>query len=325
MEWNLDNLLPLYESMVKIRMFEDAVAERYKIGEVPGFVHLYHGEEAVAVGVCASLGADDVVTSTHRGHGHAIAKGMPLNEAVAELFGKSGGCSGGRGGSMHMYDNQIGFLGTNGMVGGGIGLATGAAFYLKYHQKKNVAVSFFGDGASNMGIFYESMNLASVHKLPVIYVCENNLYATCTPLKSIAANPDIASRAAAFNMPGISVDGNDVQAVYEIFAEYADRARNGEGPAVIEAKTYRQHGHNEGDPLYGTYRTKEEVDTWIAMKEPIHNFEKKLREVYGATEADLHRSYTKTEREIAEAIEFARESPLPDPATVELNLFREAQ
>jgi len=325
MNWDTEKLLELYEGMVRLRVFEKEAAEKYKTGEIPSFVHLYIGEEAVAVGVCANLTNDDIVTSTHRGHGHAVAKGISSKEAMAELYGRQGGCSGGRGGSMHMYKKSIGFLGTNGMVGGGIGLALGAAFYLKYNDKNNVAVGFFGDGASNMGIFYESLNLAAIYKLPVVYVCENNLYATGTPLRSIAANPDIASRAKAFNIPGIAVDGNDVMEVYEIFAAAAERAKKGEGPTLIEARTYRQHGHNEGEPLYGSYRTKEEVDTWVTLKDPIKNHEIKLKEVYGVAEETIQAVRDKILKEIDEAIDYSRKSPVPDPATVEHNLFKEVK
>jgi len=324
-ERTTENLLSLYEMMLRQRLFEDEASKKYKAGEIPGFIHLYHGEEAVAAGVCAVLAKDDIVTSTHRGHGHAIAKGIPAREALAELFGKVGGCNGGRGGSMHMYKSSTGFLGTNGMVGGGIGLAVGAGLTFKTMKKKNIAVTFFGDGASNMGIFYESLNLASILKLPVLFVCENNLYATSTPLKDVAANPEIASRANAFNMKGVVVDGNDVLAVYEAAAEAKERALRGEGPTLIECKTYRCHGHHEGDQLYGTYRTKEEVDTWQCLKDPINNFRIILKQVFGISEEVLADSEKKVKDEMDEAVEYSRMSPIPDPSTVEQHLFMEVE
>jgi len=317
------NLLKLYRDMCRLRFFEDMAAEKYKGGEVPGFVHLYHGEEAVAVGVCAALEKEDVVTSTHRGHGHAVAKGITTGEALAELFGRQGGSNGGRGGSMHMYKPSVGFLGTNGVVGGGIGLAVGAGLSAKLLQKGSVGVTFFGDGASNMGIFYESLNMAAYLKLPVIFVCENNLYATATPLKMVAANREIATRALAFNMPGIAVDGNDVIAVYEAAAEARERALNGLGPTLIECKTYRHGGHHLGDQLYGTYRTKEEVDTWIAAKDPVKNFKTILIEAYGIDEGEIEQAEADAQKEIAAAYEYAKASPLPDPETVGKYLFAE--
>ena len=317
------NLLKLYGDMYRLRLFEDTAAEKYKSGEIPGFVHLYQGEEAVAVGVCAALKEEDVITSTHRGHGHAIAKGISTREALAELFGKQGGCNGGRGGSMHMYKISKGFLGTNGVVGGGIGLAVGAGLSAKLLKKGTVGVTFFGDGASNMGICYESFNIASYLKLPVIFVCENNKYATATPLEMVAANPEVATRASAFAMAGTAVDGNDVIAVYEAAAEARERAVSGNGPTLIECKTYRHGGHYLGDQLYGTYRTKEEVDTWTALKDPIKNFRILIKDVYGLDEDLIKETEKAVEKEIEDAIEYARSSPLPDPSTVENHLFSE--
>jgi 2-oxoisovalerate dehydrogenase E1 component len=318
-----ENLLKLYKDMYRLRLFEDITAEKYKSGEVPGFVHLYQGEEAVAVGVCAALKKEDIVTSTHRGHGHAVAKGIPVREALAELFGKQGGCNGGRGGSMHMYKFSEGFLGTNGLVGGGIGLAVGAGLSSKLLKKGTVGVTFFGDGASNMGICYESFNMAAYLRLPVIFVCENNKYATATPLAMVAANPEIASRAAAFAMKGVSVDGNDVIAVYEATAEARERAVNGGGPTLIECKTYRHGGHHLGDQLYGTYRTKEEVDTWISIKDPIKNFKIILKDVYGIEDSTIREAEASIDKEMEDAYEYAKASPLPDPLTVGDHLFEE--
>ena len=320
-----EKLLYLYEKMYELRRFEEEASTTYKAGEIPGFVHLYHGEEAVAAGVCANLGDDDIVSSTHRGHGHAVAKGVPAKEALAELYGKEGGCSRGRGGSMHMYKKEVGFLGTNGMVGGGIGLGVGAGLTIKTLKKDAVSVVFFGDGASNMGIFYESLNLASVLKLPVIFICENNLYATSTPLKDVAANPEIATRGNAFNMDSVAIDGNDVIAVYETVSDAIERAKRGDGPTLIEAKTYRHHGHHEGDQIYGTYRTKEELDTWVRMKDPISNYKKRLIDVFGISEQQIADSEKIIEEDIQEAIAYSRDSREPDPADVEKYVFKEAK
>jgi 2-oxoisovalerate dehydrogenase E1 component len=283
-------------------------------------MHLYQGEEAVAAGVCAVLNDGDVVTARTAGTA-TRRQGIPTRECMAELAGKAGGCSKGRGGSMHMYKKDVGFLGTNGLVGGGIGMAVGAALTMKIKKRPHVSVTFFGDGASNMGVFYESLNLASIMKLPVIFVCENNLYATSTPLVTVAANTEIATRAAAFNMPGKLVDGNDVMAVYEAAAEAKERALAGCGPTLLECKTYRYGGHHIGDQLYGTYRTKEEVETWRTLKDPIDNYRKRLTAVYGIADAQIAAADAKIQKEIDEAVQYAIASPLPDPATVEDDLF----
>lgn len=321
MEVAKDVKLELYKSMKRLREFEDTASMMYKTGEIPGFVHLYVGEEAVAAGVSANLRKEDIITSTHRGHGHVIAKGCGCGEMMAELYGKVGGCSGGRGGSMHAYNLEYGLLGTNGMVGGGIGLAVGAAYAQKYKKTDGVAVTYFGDGACNMGIFYESMNLAAKWKLPVIFVCENNLYATSTALANVAANPEVATRAAAFNMPGIAVDGNDVEAVYQAAKEAVERARNGEGPTLIEAKTYRTHGHHEGDQLYGTYRTKEELDAWLERC-PIKNYREKLL-AEGVEEAALDAIDKEAKLEMEAAVEYSRNSEMPKAESVLEHIFAE--
>ena len=316
-----DNLLSLYEKMYKIRAFEDAVIKRYEGGEIPGFCHTYQGEEPVAVGACAALSDGDVVYSTHRGHGHAIAKGVPINELMAELYGKCGGTNQGRGGSMHIYKKASGFMGTNGMVGGGIGLSVGAAFQMKYNKKANVSLSFFGDGASNMGIFYESLNLAAVKKLPVIFLCENNRYATVTPLRKIASNTEIASRALTFKINSACVDGNNVTDVYEAVAEARERAVAGMGPTLIEAKTYRFYGHFVGDLLYGVYRTKEEMETKKFTDDAIPGFRQRMTRVYGIDEKLIEAVEDKVRKEIDSAVEFARNSPQPKPSVVEDYLF----
>lgn len=319
-----ETLLGLYEMMVRIRVFEEHVSVLYKRGEIPGFIHLYNGEEAVAVGVCAHLRVSDIVASTHRGHGHALAKGCRSDRVMAELYGKKDGYCGGRGGSMHLYAMEHGLLGTNGMVGGGIPLAVGAGLKFRNYKQDNIGVTFFGDGASNMGIFYESLNLAAVYKLPVVFVCENNLYATCTPLEKIASNPEIAQRADAFKIPGVVVDGNDVVAVYNAASQAIARARDGEGPTLIEAKTYRFFGHHEGEPLYGTYRTREEVEFWKG-KCPILSFKKRLIEEHGINQVEINTIEDMIRKEIDYAIEYARNSQYPDVADVEKYIFSEAQ
>lgn len=316
-----ENLLALYETMLRIRKFEDEVVKRYEAGEIPGFCHTYQGEEPVAAGACTALTEGDVVFSTHRGHGHAIAKGASLKELMAELYGKSGGTNHGRGGSMHIYKKSVGFMGTNGMVGGGIGLAVGAAFEMKYNKKPNVSLAFFGDGASNMGIFYESLNLASVRKLPVIFLCENNRYATVTPLRKVAANTQIASRGLAFKMNSVCIDGNDVKEVYEAVAEARERAISGEGPTLIEARTYRYYGHFVGDLLYGVYRTKEEMETKKYTNDAIPMFRLGLTKVYKIEEERISEVEEKVQKEIDDAIQYAQNSPLPDPSAVEDDLF----
>ncbi len=267
-------LLTYYKKMLELRLFELKVQELYRNGRLPGFVHLYVGEEAAGVGVCSNLEPADLVFSTHRGHGHALAKGVPAGVVLAELWGKVTGSSGGRGGSMHMYAPEYGFMGTNGIVGAPIPLATGAGLSAKLRGQGQVVVSFFGEGAVNSGSFHEAVNLGAVWDLPVIYVCENNLYATEMAFSRATKNTSVASRAAAYGMIGVAVDGQDVVAVHEA-AEQADcRARAGGGPTLIECKTYRYVGHHEGDP--GTdYRTREEVQQWKA-KDPVKRARKKL-------------------------------------------------
>ena len=316
-----DNLLSLYGMMYRIRMFEDAVVKQYEGGNVQGGCHTYQGEEPIAAGACAALEEGDVVFSTHRGHGHAVARGVPLGELMAELFGRQDGANQGRGGSMHIFKKAVGFMGTNGIVGGGIGLAVGAAFAMKYNKKPNVGITFFGDGASNMGIFYESLNLASVRKLPVIFLCENNRYATATPFRKIASSTEIASRALIFKMNGICVDGNNATDVYDAVAEARERAVAGEGPTLIEARTYRYFGHYVGDLLHGIYRTKEELETQKYTNDPIPAFRIRLTKVYGIEEKLIAAVEENVEREIDSAVEFAQNSPMPDPSTVEDNLF----
>lgn len=314
-----EQMLHLYEQMFLLRQAELAAQANYKAGEMPGFIHLYVGEEAVAVGICAHLRDDDWITSTHRGHGHAMAKGMPPRNLLAELYGKATGCCGGRGGSMHLYDPKHGVFGTNGIVGAGIPHAVGAAMSARARGTDGIAAAFFGDGATSHGAFHEGLNFAGAQNAGVLFVCENNLYATATPLTTATRNPEIATRAAAYGIPGVKVDGNDVIAVWKVAREAVTRARRGDGPTLIEAKTYRQVGHHEGDPLTGTYRSQEELDSW-KRRDPIVRFRKQLLEEFKvATKEDLDAIDATVNATVAEAIEFARQSPQPDPASYSLN------
>ena len=308
--------------MVLIRRFEKTVQTMYRGGELPGFVHLYIGEEATAVGVMAHLRQDDWITSTHRGHGHALAKGVPPQVVLAELAGKSTGCCGGRGGSMHLFAPSVGLFGTNGVVTAGIPSAVGLAISAQVRGTDQVAVAFFGDGASNHGAFHEAVNFGSVQNAPVVFVCENNLYATATPLTMATKNTNIASKAAAYGIPGVRVDGNDVVAVWRAAGEAVRRARAGEGPTLIESLTYRHGGHQEGDPVIGWCRTQEEWDAWM-KRCPIVNFRKWLLESSNAAESDLTTIESEVEAEIQAAADFARKSPQPDPATATAHTWAE--
>ena len=311
-----DELLLLYERMVLLRQFELAVQAHYKRGEVPGFIHLYVGQEAVAVGVCAHLQREDWITSTHRGHGHALAKGTPPRVLMAELFGKATGCCGGRGGSMHLYDPTHGVFGTNGIVGAGIPHAVGAAMSARTRGTANISVAFFGDGACNQGAFHESLNFAAAQNAGTLFVCENNLYATATPFLAITRNAEVATRAAAYGVPGVAVDGNDVLDVWRVVRDAVARARNGEGPTLIEAKTYRFVGHHEGEPLAGTYRTQDEIDEW-KRRCPILNFRRRLIEDFKtAIAAELDQIDARVQTMVADAVEFARQSKEPDISSV---------
>ena len=313
-----DELLKLYESMQRIRMFEEEVSELFAGGSIPGFVHLYTGQEAVAVGACAALNPDDYITSTHRGHGHLIAKGGDLKKMMAELFGKETGYCRGRGGSMHIVDVGLGILGANGIVGAGTQIAAGAGLSAKFRKSGQVVVCFFGDNATSEGMFHESINLASVWDLPVVFVCENNLYGQFTPYEKHSKVPDIAEKAKAYGIPGVIVDGNDVVAVREITAKAVERARAGKGPTLVECKTYRWHGHYEGD-VYA-YRDEEEVERW-KKKCPISNFRAKLIGEGVATEDELNALDESVDNAVKDAIEFADESPEPDPVTVGDNIL----
>jgi 2-oxoisovalerate dehydrogenase E1 component len=316
-------LLALYEKMVLLRRFETAAQIACRKGETPGFLHLYIGEEATAVGVCAHLRQSDWITSTHRGHGHALAKGMSPDTLMAELFGKAAGCCGGRGGTMHLYDRSIGLFGTNGIVAAGIGHAAGVGISAQIRKTDGVGVAFFGDGAVNHGGFHEAINFAAVQKAAAVFVCENNLYATATPLASATLNTDIASKAAAFGIPGVAVDGNDVLAVHEAMRVAVERARRGDGPTLIEARTYRTVGHHEGDPVVGNYRTQAEIDAWV-RRDPIKMFRERLTDEYAvATAAELDTIEERVEETVQGALTFARQAAEPDAATIRTHMYAE--
>jgi TPP-dependent pyruvate/acetoin dehydrogenase alpha subunit len=315
-----ETLRSLHRTMLTIRLFEQRVAREFRTGEIPGFVHMYIGEEAVAAGVCANLGDDDYVTSTHRGHGHCIAKGCDLDRMMAEIYGREDGLCRGRGGSMHIADFSRGMLGANAIVGGGIALATGAGLASSVRGSGQVAVAFFGDGAANQGVLHESLNLAAIWKLPVIYVCENNGFAESTPAAYATSVPDVASRAAGYGIPGVVADGADVLAVYAAAHEAVARARAGDGPTLLEVKTYRFKGHFEGDPE--RYRGEDErkaVLEWDALV----SLRRRLIDDAHATEAELQAERAELEAAIDGAVAFARASPVPDPATVENYVYPE--
>jgi len=307
-----DTLVLMYERMLKIRHFEDRVKDLFAAGEMPGFVHLYLGQEAVAVGACVALNEDDYITSTHRGHGHIIAKGGDVKLMMAELYGKATGYNKGKGGSMHIAAPNLGILGANGIVGAGLPIATGAGLSAKLRRSGQVAVCFFGDGASNQGTFHEAINIASAFDLPVVYVCENNLYAVGTRQADVRKIEDIADRGVGYGIPGLAIDGNNVIAVYEASKEAVDRARAGMGPTIIECKTYRWRAHFEGEP--DTYRPPEEVEAWI-KREPIAPYRRQLIEQGVLTEAEADEIEANIVKELDEAVEFARQSPLPEPET----------
>ncbi len=307
-ELSKEKLLWMYQKMVEIRKFDLKVDELFKKNMIWGTCHLYVGEEATAVGTCAALESDDYITSTHRGHGHCIAKGADIKRMMAELLGKETGYCKGRGGSMHIVDVSTGNLGANGIVGAGIPIATGAALASKRRKDGKVTVCFFGDGAVNVGPFHESLNMASIWKLPVVYVCENNQYAMSTSVQKATAVRDIAVRGQSYDMPGVVVDGNDVIAVFETVSEAVSRARRGDGPTLVESKTYRFFGHSKSDPR--VYRSREEEQMWMA-KDPIPRLANLLKEKGMATEEELKSIDELVDKEMEEALEFALNSPLP--------------
>ena len=312
----------IYQTMNQIRYFELKALSLFEENKLRGSVHLYAGEEAVAAAICSQLTDEDYITSTHRGHGHCIGKGARLDLAMAELMGKATGYCKGRSGSMHIADFDKGNLGANAIVGGGIPIATGAALAAKLKGSAQVAVSFFGDGASNEGTFHESLNLAAVWKLPIIFVCENNGYGISVPQWQSTSVEDIGVRGSGYNMPGVTVDGNDVYAVYEVAQEAIKRAKAGEGPTLIECKTYRQLGHWTGDPQ--NYRSREEVDDWKENRDPIVLFKQKLIAEKAFSAKQLEDIEKTAIKEADDAAEFAMSSPDPDPEKVLEDVFCEA-
>lgn len=311
----------IYRTMNDIRYFELKALSLFEQNMLRGSVHLYAGEEAVAAGVCAHLRDEDYITSTHRGHGHCIAKGAKLDMAMAELMGRATGYCKGRSGSMHIADFERGNLGANAIVGGGIPIATGAALAAKLRGSDQVAVSFFGDGASNEGTFHESINLASVWKLPVLYVCENNGFGISVPTKQSTSVERISERGAAYNIPGVTVDGNDVYAVYAETEKAVERAKRGEGPTLIECVTYRHLGHWTGDPQ--NYRSREEVEEWKNTKDPIVRMRARLLADGDFTADELDAIEQKARADADAAAEFAISSPEPDPAGLMDDVFYE--
>jgi len=309
----------IFQKMLEIRKFEDKVHELFAQGKLPGFVHLYAGEEAVAVGVCAHLDDKDSITSTHRGHGHCIAKGCDLDGMMAELFGKATGLCKGKGGSMHIADFNKGMLGANGIVGGGYPLACGSALTAKYKKTNAVSVCFFGDGANNQGTFHEGINLASIWKLPVVFIAENNGYGEATPFHMASSCKTIAERAIAYNIPGIRVDGKDVLAVYQAAEEAVQRARRGEGPTLIECVTYRNYGHFEGDAQ--KYKKEEEKKEHLNEKDAIQQFRAYLLNQQLFTEADLAEIETSIDQAVEAAIEYSEQSPFPDESELLTDVY----
>lgn len=303
-----EQLLHLYKRMLLIREFELRAINERRNGLIPGFIHSCVGQEATAVGACAALRNDDVITSTHRGHGHLIAKGGEPKYMMAELAARNTGYCGGKGGSLHMTDFDLGILGANGIVAGGIPMASGAALAFKMRGESRIVLAFFGDGAVNEGAFHEAANLAGLWKLPLIFFCENNLYGEGTPQAKQAPIADLSLRAEGYGFPGVIVDGNDVLAVYEATQAAAERARSGEGPTFIEGKTYRFRGHYEGDPM--VYRTKEELESW-RQRDPIITLRRRLVEGEVASEEELQALKAEIETILDEAVQFATDSPQP--------------
>lgn len=314
-------LMELHRRMVRIRRFEEEAGRLMEDGKIPGALHLYVGQEAVASGVMQHLSNDDHITSTHRGHGHLIAKGGEFSPMFAELFGRSSGYCKGKGGSMHISNMDLGMLGANGIVGGGPPIAVGAAFSNKFRKTRHVAVAFFGDGASNEGSFHEAANMAALYKLPCLFVCENNGYGEYTPQANHQAIVDVADRAAGYGMPGVIVDGMDVIAVYEAAEEALSRARAGKGPTLLECKTYRFYDHVGVRGMGLTYRTDEELQEW-QKRDAILTFETQLIKMKVTSKARIRKVYDEVNEEIIAAIKFAEESPYPEPEDLLKDVYK---
>ena len=320
---NKEVLLKMYFTMTKIRDFENAITDVYSRGLMSGPAHLYIGEEAIASGVCSNLTPQDYAVSTHRGHGHLIAQGADLKKMMAEVLGRKTGYCKGKGGSMHIMDISKGIMGANGIVGAGIPMATGAAYSAKYRGTDQVVVSFFGDAASNQGSFHESINMAAAWKLPVVYVCENNLFGISVDIRKVTGNPNIADRAFGYGIPGVAVDGNDVLEVYQATHTAFVRARKGEGPTLIECKTYRHKGHHVGDPG-NAYRLKEELEAW-KKRDPIKTFKVRLIKENIVSEKEIENLEKESRKLIEEASQFAENSPFPKPEEAYQDLFYETE
>ena len=311
--------LRFLRQMLRIRVFDEQVNELYRSAKMPGLAHLYHGQEAVAVGVCEAMRLDDYITSTHRGHGHCLAKGAVMDKMYAELLGKAAGYCGGKGGSMHIADQDTGNLGANAIVGAGSAIATGAAMSAKMRGSGQVAVCFMGEGALGQGVLYESMNMASLWKLPVLYVCENNLYSEYTPYEKTAAG-NLLDRARAFGIPAEAVDGQDVRAVHEVAARLVERARRGDGPAFLLAETYRYQGHHVGD-VDRPYRSREEEEWWKTERDPIEILSRWLKDQGAADDEVLGEIDHEVRAESDAAARFALDAPYPDPSTVDEHVY----
>jgi acetoin:2,6-dichlorophenolindophenol oxidoreductase subunit alpha len=315
-----EELKGLLKKMMLVRRFEESAEEAYMRGMIHGTMHLSIGQEASAIGICSALTDQDFITSTHRGHGHCIGKGAEVKYMFAEFFGKEDGYCKGRGGSMHIADPSKGNLGANGIVGGGIPIAVGAALSAKMRKTDQVVVSFFGDGANNEGAFHEALNMASIWKLPVVFVCENNLYGMSTSTERSTAIKNIAERAAAYSMPGIIVDGNRFADVADAAHDAVERARRGEGPTLIENKTYRVRGHSRSDR--NRYRTKDEIESWIE-RDPIVLFENELTQFGLVNSAEIAELRASVEAEIIDAVAFAKNSPMPSISALTRDVYTE--
>lgn len=320
-KYTAEQLREVLHKMYLIRRFEEGAEDAYMRGLIHGTMHLSIGQEASAMGICMPLTDQDQITSTHRGHGHCIAKGADVKRMFAEFFGKTTGYCKGRGGSMHIADVTKGNLGANGIVAGGIPIAVGAALAAKKLKNGKVAVSFFGDGANNEGAFHEALNMAAVWKLPVIFVCENNGYGMSTSTERSTAVKNIADRASAYAIPGVIVDGNNFSEVAEAASAAVERARAGEGPTLIESKTYRYRGHSKSDR--NRYRTKEEIEDWMANRDPIALFEAELKEFGIIDDAGIEAVREAVKKEIADGIEFAKDSPSPEIRDLENYVYTE--
>jgi pyruvate dehydrogenase E1 component alpha subunit len=320
---NADSLMRMYSQMVRIRTFEENAHKLYLAAKIPGLTHMYSGAEAVAVGICEALAEGDRITSTHRGHGHCLAKGAEFRPMFCELLGRAEGYCGGKGGSLHIADQENGNLGANAIVGGSLGIATGSALTAKMTGSPDVTVCFFGDGATAQGLWYEVMNMAALWGLPVIYACENNGYSEYTRTDEIAAG-SILGRAEAFGIEAHQVDGQDVLAVNALARALVDRARRGEGPFFIELMTYRYHGHHVGDVNRDYYRSKDEEAAWKRDRDPIANFGRRLSDEGIATEDELARLRAAIEAEAQAAIDHALAAPFPDAADVDRHVFAQA-